>query len=77
MKDTQRINGTVSYHDIGLGVWGITDTKGNDWMPVNMPDQLKVSGAKVRCTIRVLKDVATAAMWGTPVKVISFQTPNI
>jgi hypothetical protein len=76
MKDTIRVTGTVSYHNLGTGFWGITDTKGNDWLPVNMPEQLKVEGAKVRCTMRRLDDYASTAMWGVPVKVISFQTPD-
>ena len=76
MKDTIRLTGTVSYHNIETGFWGITDTKGNDWLPVNMPEQLKIKGAKVRCTIRRLDDWAGTAMWGVPVKVISFQTPD-
>ena len=77
MKDTKRINGTVSYQNLGVGFWGIIDTDGNKWLPTNMPEQLKHDGAKVRCTIRPIKDVATNAMWGEPVKVISFQTPYI
>lgn len=75
MKQTNRITGTVEYHDLGMGFWGITDTKGNQWQPVNMPEQFKTEGVKVRCTVRILEDVATVAMWGTPVKIISFETP--
>lgn len=75
MKDTLRISGTVTFQNLETGFWGITDTKGNNYLPVNMPEQLKIDGAKVRCTVRLMEDVVTIAMWGTPVKVISFQTP--
>ena len=75
MKDTLRITGTVSYQNLETGFWGITDTKGNNWYPINMPEQLKIEGAKVRCTIRKMEDTVTFTMWGTPVKIISFQTP--
>jgi hypothetical protein len=74
MKDTIRVSGTATYYNLGTGFWGITDTKGNDWLPVNMPEQLKLDGAKVKCTVRRLDDYASIAMWGVPVKVISFQT---
>ena len=77
MKGTIRISGTVSFQNLGTGVWGIIDTKGDKYMPVNMPEQLKHDGAKVRCTVRLLDDVVSSGMWGTPVKVISFQTPYV
>jgi hypothetical protein len=70
------ITGTVSYQDIGTGFWGITDTQGKDWRPIHMPDQLKVRGARVRCTIEVVKEDVSIFMWGTPVKIVSFYTPG-
>ncbi len=75
MKDTIRVSGTVTYQNLETGFWGIVDVKGNKYLPINMPEQLKIDGAKVRCTVRKIDDVVSMAMWGTPVKVISFQTP--
>ena len=75
MKDTRRIKAKVGYHDIETGFWGLTDQDGNKWVPVNMPEQLKVQNEMVRCTIRIMDDVVSVQMWGTPVKIISFETP--
>lgn len=75
MAMAKRITGTVSYQHLGTGFWGITDTQGNKWRPVNMPDQLKIEGAKVRCTVRPLEDDTSIYMWGTAVKIIAFHTP--
>ena len=68
------ISGIARYHNIETGFWGITDEKGNQWRPVNMPDQLKVNGSRVRCVVREVEDEVSVLMWGTPVEVISFHT---
>lgn len=70
----KEITGTVRYHDIETGFWGITDSKGNQWRPVHMPDQLKVDGAEVRCVIREVDEEVSIQMWGTPVEIVSFHT---
>jgi hypothetical protein len=76
MGKRKDITGTVSYQDIGTGFWGISDDQGNDWRPVQMPDQLKVKGATIRCTIEIVDEEVSIFMWGTPVKVVSFHTPD-
>ena len=71
----QQITGVVSYHNFGTGFWGITDSKGREWRPVQMPDQLKVQGATVMCTIKIMEEDTSIFMWGRPVEIISFHTP--
>ena len=75
MSKTQKITGVVSYHNFGTGFWGITDSKGHEWRPVQMPDQLKVQGATVMCTIKIMEEDTSIFMWGRPVEIISFHTP--
>lgn len=75
MAKQKKITGIVSYQDLATGFWGITDSNGNDWRPVHMPDQLKIKGAKITCTIKVLDDEGSIFMWGTPVEIVSFETP--
>ncbi len=67
------IKGTVKYHDLEGGFWGITDKKGGQWRPVNMPEQLKVNGHQVEVTIKEVNE-ESIFMWGTPVKIVSFET---
>jgi len=76
MAKRKDITGTVSYHDIGSGFWGITDDQGNDWRPVHMPDQLKLAGVRVRCTVEEVAEDVSIYMWGKAVKVVTFYTPN-
>ncbi|HHM21355.1 MAG TPA: hypothetical protein ENJ20_04960 [Bacteroidetes bacterium] len=67
------ITGTITHVPLATGTWGIIDTQGNQWLPVNMPEQLKTEGKKVTVTIKEV-DEMSVFMWGTPVRILSFQT---
>ncbi|MCB0657992.1 MAG: hypothetical protein KDC57_17725 [Saprospiraceae bacterium] len=71
------IIGKAAKQKIGTGFWGIVDDEGNHWRPINMPDQLKVEGATVHCTVVEAKEDMSIFMWGTPVHIISFHTPAL
>jgi hypothetical protein len=68
-----KIIGKVVYQNIGTGFWGIIDNKGNEWRPVNMPEQLKHEGAQVTVEAQEV-DEMSVFMWGTAVKIVSFHT---
>ena len=67
------ITGTASYQNIGIGFWGIIADDGQSYLPINMPEQLKREGAKVRCRASI-SNVETMHMWGTPINITSFKT---
>lgn len=67
------ITATVVYQNLEGGFWGLKDERGNNYLPVNMPEQLKYQGKKVKLVIREA-DVAGTAMWGRPVRIVSFST---
>ena len=71
---SKRISGTVTYQNLATGFWGIVDDKGNEWRPVNMPEQLKQQGKKITVTIREVDEGMSIFMWGTPVEVVGFGT---
>lgn len=71
---SKRIEGIVKYIDLEGGFWGIVDKEGRNWFPLNFPEQLKTEGAEVTLTLREMPDQASAAMWGTPVRILSFHT---
>ncbi len=68
-----KIKGTVQYQDFEGGFWGIVDQKGKKWLPVNMPEQLKVDQAKVEITAKE-SDVMTSMSWGSPIEITGFHT---
>lgn len=59
--------------EIEGGFWGIIDEKGGQWLPINLPEQLKYRGKKAEVVIKEV-DIMTTSMWGKPVKVVSFST---
>ena len=68
-----KITGKVVLLPFEGGAYGIEDQHGKQYLPVNMPNQLKKNGARVTCTIRPA-DVETIIMWGEPVYIDSFET---
>jgi len=69
-----KITGKVVYQNIGMGCWGIVADNGKEYRPVNMPEQLKTKGAKVTVRASSVKEEVSMFMWGTPVKITSFET---
>lgn len=70
---SKTIQGIVTYQNIETGFWGIIEDNGDKWLIINMPEQLKYDQVRVNLTIEPI-DAMSMAMWGTPAKVISFET---
>lgn len=73
-KIAMTIKGKVVYQNLEMGFWGIEDAKGNQWRPVNMPEQLKHVGKVVEVKARKVKDDMSMVMWGTAIRIVSFET---
>lgn len=71
---SKNIKGKVVYQNLGMGFWGIVDQDGNEWRPINMPEQLKYDGKEVSVSIKEVEEDVSMFMWGTAVKVLSFET---
>ena len=71
---TKKITGKVVKVDLGTGFWGIVDSRGNEFRPVNMPEQLKQEGKKVTVTVKEAEEGFSIFMWGTAVEVVGFGT---
>lgn len=69
-----QVRGKVHYVALEGGFYGIVADDGQQYYPINMPQQYKADGARVACTVTILKDAATLAMWGQPVRITSFTT---
>ena len=68
-----RIKGKVQFQSLEGGFWSIVGTNGDNYRPLNMPEQLKSNGVDVE-VLAVEVDEISMIMWGTPVKIISFST---
>ena len=68
-----RISGKVIFEGMGTGSWMIQDHSGKKYLPINMPDQLKVEGEEVRIVAR-RSSQDSLMMMGTPIEITSFHT---
>lgn len=68
-----QIKGRIKYLSFEGGFWGI-ETKENNFVPLNMPEQLKADGIICSCRISVLDDVESIFGWGMPCRITSFNT---
>lgn len=69
-----KISGTVTYINLATGFWGIMGEDGQEWRPINMPEQLKLEGRKVEIKAIGVDEGASIFMWGTPIRILSFHT---
>ena len=67
------IRGTVQFVNIGPGFYGIVDKKGNEYRPVNFPEQLKNPGQEVSLLVESV-DEMSVFMWGKSVRVRGFKS---
>ncbi len=64
-----KIKGTVIYQDLGTGFWGIEGDNGEEWRPINLPENLKVSGKKVTLEVEEVEEGFSMFMWGKPIRI--------
>lgn len=68
------LQGKVFFKNVGVGAWGILDSSGTEYRPINMPEQLKVEGAEVKLNAREVEEDFSIHMWGQPIEILSFHT---
>lgn len=64
-----KISGKVVFENIGTGIWGVVDNDGNEWRPVDMPEEMKKEGIIVDLTVEDAEEDVSIFMWGKPVKI--------
>lgn len=65
--------GTVVYIRLEGGFYGIMGDDGKRYYPLNLPEEYRVEGLRVRFEGVIRSDVATFHMWGTPVELKSIE----
>ena len=68
-----KISGTVHHQKLEMGFWGIEGDDGENWRPVKMPADLQEEGQKITAEVEEVDEEASFMMWGTPVKILSFE----
>ncbi|NMP33020.1 hypothetical protein HII17_15795 [Thalassotalea sp. M1531] len=60
--------GTVTYQSFEGGFYGITSEKGDKYLVLNLPSEMKVANSLVAFKGQLNKDIMTIQQWGTPFK---------
>ena len=68
--------GTVQYIDLEGGFYGIIADDGTHYYPLNLPVEFARDGGRVTFTAQQ-EDVATTAMWGIPVTILSMEMLSV
>ncbi len=69
-----KITGEVQFINLATGFWAIVTDRGEKYRPIHMPDQLKIDGKKITCRVKPIAEEFSIMMWGTPVKIVMFET---
>ena len=71
------ILGTVRYHDLEGGFWGIEGDDNNKYKPINaIPDKFLVDGCRVKAEVEPA-NVISFTMWGQMVNVLNIESQLI
>ncbi|TSA23768.1 hypothetical protein D4R75_02655 [bacterium] len=65
--------GTVVFLSFEGGFYGIKADDGRNYDPMNLPEDLRKDGLRVRFEAKELKDRASFHMWGTIVELVHIQ----
>ncbi len=65
--------GKVEYVTLGMGFYGIRAEDGKQYEPQNLAPEFQSDGLQVKFELKVLPDVGTIYMWGTPVEVVEIK----
>jgi heat shock protein HslJ len=63
--------GTVRFIELEGGFYGIITPAGDNYLPLNLPEEFQVNGLQVTFTAHEAQDSATTTLWGTPVRIDS------
>jgi hypothetical protein len=72
-KDKQMITGTVRYLHLEGGFYGLVGDNGEKYDPVNLPEEYKKDGLRVKFQVREKKDMVGIHMWGKIVEIVKIE----
>ena len=65
--------GRIQYNDFEGGFYGIVSDDGEDYDPINLPDDFKEDGLLVSFKLVVLENQVSYHMWGEVVRIINIE----
>ena len=65
--------GTVRFIDIEGGFYGIIGDNDKHYDPINLSQEFKVDGLRVRYKAKIRRDIGSTHMWGTQIEIIRIE----
>ncbi|MBM4160711.1 MAG: hypothetical protein FJ217_06400 [Ignavibacteria bacterium] len=72
-EDTVKLTGTVIYVSLEGGFYGIRGDDGKNYDPVNLSEEFRKEGLRIRFEARELKGQVSVHMWGVLIEIVSIQ----
>lgn len=72
-KDVISGTGTIKLINLEGEFYGIIGDDGKNYEPINLSDEFKKDGLRVRFQVKLTEDIASTHLWGTPVKIIKIE----
>lgn len=58
------------------GFYGLEAKDGRKFLPLNLPEEFRKNGLKIRVRGKIQKGIVTAYMWGTPLEILEIEILN-
>ena len=68
--------GTITYVDLEGGFYGIVDSQGNHYFPVDLPQAFQKKGLDVLFRAEPVRKSVSTSMWGQPVRIEAIKERN-
>lgn len=72
-EDAIKVTGTVVFLSFEGGFFGINGDDGKNYDPINIPQEFRKDGMRVRFAAKELPGRASVHMWGTIVELLTIQ----
>lgn len=72
-ENTLKLSGTIIFLSFEGGFYGIKGDDGRNYDPINLPDDFRKDGVRVRFEAKELTGRASYHMWGTMVELVHIQ----
>lgn len=66
----------VTWISLEGGFYGFVTENGSKFLPLNLHEEFRKDGLKVKIRGKIRKDVATIYMWGTPLEILEIELPS-
>jgi hypothetical protein len=73
VEDVMQVAGVMHFVEVERGAWVIRTSDGIQYLPLDLPEAFRVEGLPVDAQLRSREDIATTAMVGRPVEVVSIE----